>query len=403
MRINNNIAAANASRNLGETNSKISKNVEKLSTGYRINRAGDDASGLVISNQLRAQTSGLRQAVRNAQDGVSVLQTAEGALDQVNTMLNRMRDLAVQAGNSGTNSQAARQAGQAEVAQLRTEVDRIASTTKFGSLNLLDGSFGINNAKASGFLSAATITIGAASNTLTLTFAGAVTGNVTATLAAGTYTGAQLATEVQRAVKAAMIGGTTASIQAAAETVTVTATSVGGGGTALSLDIGGFAATQTFSLSGTATGGATPASGFQALTSSAASGSGGLFQVGANANETIPLTLLNMSASSLGIAAIDISGGDTAVATALTALDSAINTVSSSRGNIGAMQNRFESMISNLQVTTENLAASESRIRDTDMASEMVEFTKNQVLSQAGTAMLAQANQIPQGILSLLR
>ena len=403
MRINNNMAAANASRNLGETQAKMSKNVEKLSTGYRINRAGDDASGLVISNQLRAQTSGLRQAVRNAQDGVSVLQTAEGALDQVNTMLNRMRDLAVQAGNSGTNSQAARQAGQAEVAQLRTEVDRIASTTKFGSLNLLDGSFGINNAKASGFLSAATITIGAASNTLTLTFAGAVTGNVTATLAAGTYTGAQLATEVQRAVKAAMIGGTTASIQAAAETVTVTATSVGGGGTALSLDIGGFAATQTFSLSGTATGGATPASGFQALTSSAASGSGGLFQVGANANETIPLTLLNMSASSLGIAAIDISGGDTAVATALTALDSAINTVSSSRGNIGAMQNRFESMISNLQVTTENLAASESRIRDTDMASEMVEFTKNQVLSQAGTAMLAQANQIPQGILSLLR
>ncbi|MEI6403506.1 MAG: flagellin, partial [Actinomycetota bacterium] len=402
MRINNNIAAANASRNLGETNSKISKNVEKLSTGYRINRAGDDASGLVISNQLRAQTSGLRQAVRNAQDGVSVLQTAEGALDQVNTMLNRMRDLAVQAGNSGTNSQAARQAGQAEVAQLRTEVDRIASTTKFGSLNLLDGSFGINNAKASGFLSAATITIGAASNTLTLTFAGAVTGNVTATLTAGTYTGAQLATEVQRAVKAAMLGGTTASIQAASNNVTVTATSVGGGGTALSLDIGGFAATQTFSLSGTATGGATPASGFQALTSSAASGSGGLFQVGANASETVALTLSSMSSSTLGLAAIDISAGDTSVATALTALDTAINTVSTSRGTIGAMQNRFESMISNLQVTTENLAASESRIRDTDMASEMVEFTKNQVLSQAGTAMLAQANQIPQGILSLL-
>ena len=181
MRINNNVTAANASRNLAETNSKIGKNVEKLSTGYRINRAGDDASGLVISNQLRAQVSGLRQAVRNAQDGVSVLQTAEGALDQVSTMLNRMRDLAVQAANSGTNSLAARQAGQAELTQLRTEIDRISTSTKFGSLNLLDGSFGITNAKASGFLSSANITIGAASNTLTLTFAGGVAGSVSAT------------------------------------------------------------------------------------------------------------------------------------------------------------------------------------------------------------------------------
>jgi flagellin len=403
MRINNNMAAANASRNLGETNAKISKNVEKLSTGYRINRAGDDASGLVISNQLRAQTSGLRQAVRNAQDGVSVLQTAEGALDQVNTMLNRMRDLAVQAANSGTNSLAARQAGQAELDQLRTEIGRISTTTKFGSLNLLDGSFGISNAKASGFLSAANITIGAASQALTLTFAGGVAGAVTATLATGIYTGAQLATEVQRAVKAAMLGSGTAAISAASNNVTVTATSVAGGGTALSLDIGGFAAGQTFALSGTATGGATPASGFQALTSAAASGTGGQFQVGANASETVSLTLSNMSASALGLTGLDISAGDASVATAITALDAAIGTVSTNRGTIGAMQNRFESMISNLQVTTENLAASESRIRDTDMAAEMVEFTKNQVLSQAGTAMLAQANQIPQGILSLIR
>jgi flagellin len=252
-------------------------------------------------------------------------------------------------------------------------------------------------------LSAATITIAAASQALTLTFAGGVAGAVTATLATGTYTGAQLATEVQRAVKAAMLGSGTAAISAASNNVTVTATSVAGGGTALSLDIGGFSAGQTFALSGTATGGATPASGFQALTSVAASGSGGLFQVGANASETVSLTLSNMSASALGLTGLDISAGDASVATAITALDAAIGTVSTNRGTIGAMQNRFESMISNLQVTTENLAASESRIRDTDMAAEMVEFTKNQVLSQAGTAMLAQANQIPQSILSLLR
>jgi flagellin len=125
--------------------------------------------------------------------------------------------------------------------------------------------------------------------------------------------------------------------------------------------------------------------------------------VGANASETVSLTLSNMSASALGLTGLDISAGDSQVATAITALDAAIGTVSTNRGTIGAMQNRFESMISNLQVTTENLAASESRIRDTDMAAEMVEFTKNQVLSQAGTAMLAQANQIPQSILSLIR
>ena len=403
MRININTSAANASRSLGVTTNNLSKNVEKLSTGFRINRAGDDASGLVISNRLRAQVSGLRQAIRNAQDGVSVLQTAEGALVEVNTMLQRMRDLAVQASSTATYDTAARTAAQAEITALRTEIGRISTTTKFGSLSLLDGSFGISNAKASGFLSAANITIGAASQALTLTFAGGVAGAVTATLATGTYTGAQLATEVQRAVKAAMLGSGTAAISAASNNVTVTATSVAGGGTALSLDIGGFAAGQTFALSGTATGGATPASGFQALTSAAASGTGGQFQVGANASETVSLTLSNMSASALGLTGLDISAGDASVATAITALDAAIGTVSTNRGTIGAMQNRFESMISNLQVTTENLAASESRIRDTDMAAEMVEFTKNQVLSQAGTAMLAQANQIPQGILSLIR
>ena len=277
MRININTSAANASRSLGVTTNNLSKNVEKLSTGFRINRAGDDASGLVISNRLRAQVSGLRQAIRNAQDGVSVLQTAEGALVEVNTMLNRMRDLAVQASSTATYDTAARTAAQAEITALRTEITRVGDTTKFGSIGLLDGT-----ASAS----------------------------------------------------------------------------------ALTFQVG----------SGTATG------------------------------EAIGVTLMTISSAALTLASIDVSSTTYASITgAITTLDTAISAVSNSRATIGALQNRFESLTSNLSVTVENLAASESRIRDTDMAAEMVEFTKNQVLQQAGTAMLAQANQIPQSILSLLR
>jgi flagellin len=410
MRINNNLAAANASRNLGETNMKISKNVEKLSTGYRINRAGDDASGLVISNSLRAQTSGLRQAIRNGQDGVSVLQTAEGALDQVNTMLNRMRDLAVQAANTGTNSLSARSAAQAEVVALREEVDRISSTTKFGSLSLLDGSFGVSTAKSSGFVSNANSIVVAAANTqLAITFntgsatTGIVNGTVTASLVAATYTSADAyAAEVARAVKVALLGATTANVKALADNVKVTATAVTGGGAAMTLEIGGLATGQTFTTAGGATT-AGAATGWTAMTTTNVTGQGGSFQVGANAGDVINLALTASNQTALGLTTISLTGTDAAISATIAALDSAISTVSTQRGSIGALQNRFESMIQNLQVTTENLAASESRIRDTDMAAEMVEFTKNQVLSQAGTAMLAQANQIPQGILSLLR
>jgi flagellin len=410
MRINNNMAAANASRNLGETQANISKNVEKLSTGYRINRAGDDASGLVISNSLRAQTSGLRQAIRNGQDGVSVLQTAEGALDQVNTMLNRMRDLAVQAANTGTNSLAARTAAQAEVTALGEEVNRISSTTKFGSLSLLDGSFGVTTAKSSGFVSnASSIVVAAANTQLAITFntgsatTGIVTGTVTASLTAGTYTSAEAyASEVSRAVKAALLAAGTAAVQGLADSVNVTSASVTGGGAALTLDIGGLATGQTFTTAGGATA-AGASTGWTAMTTAEVTGSGGNFQVGANAGDVINLSLGSTNMASLGLSTISLTGTDAAISATIAALDSAVNTISTQRGSIGALQNRFESMIQNLQVTTENLAASESRIRDTDMAAEMVEFTKNQVLSQAGTAMLAQANQIPQGILSLLR
>jgi flagellin len=279
MRININTAAMTASRSLGNTTASIGKSVEKLSTGYRINKAGDDAAGLVISNRLRAQVSGLRQAIRNAQDGVSVLQTAEGALVEVSTMLQRMRDLSVQASNVATYDTAARTAAQAEIAALRTEITRIGDTTKFGNIALLDGS-----------------------------------------------------------------------VSVAASALT--------------------------------------------------------FQVGANtaSGDSIAITLGAISSTALTLGSIDLASATYASVTdGIGVLDTAISVVSDMRAKLGALSNRFDSLVSNLSVTTENLASSESRIRDTDMAAEMVEFTKNQVLQQAGTAMLAQANQIPQGILALLQ
>ena len=271
MRINQNSMAINAYRNLSTNNVNLGKSLEKLSSGFRINRAADDAAGLVISQNLRSQVSGLRQATRNAQDGISVVQTAEGALNEVHTILNRMRDLTVQAANTGTNDATSLAAAQAEINALAQEVDRIGTATKFGQKQLLDG----------------------------------------------TYTAQQ-------------------------------------------------------------------------------------FQVGANSGDTVTVSVADMRATALAVNALDVTSA-AGVTASSTAIDAAIGSVSTARGGLGALQNRFESMINNLQVTTENLVASESRIRDTDMAAEMTTFTKNQILSQAGTAMLAQANQVPQSVLQLLR
>ena len=392
MRINQNVEALNAWRSLSTTNTEMGKSLEKLSSGFRINRAADDASGLVISQGLRAQVSGLRQATRNAQDGISVVQTAEGALNEVHSMLNRMRDLAVQAANTGTNDTAARTAANAEVTQLSAEIDRISSSTKFGQQSLLNGSFGVTAAIKTGFNATGTYTVPATSNfQINVNGVGAKTVN----LVAGTYTGAQLASHMQSAIRTALTSGGTYT-QAQADAVTVESTTVGAG---FSLSIkANLANTQTFTLTD---GAGTPLAA-QNLTGAitAASGSGGTFQVGSNAGDTISVALASVSATGLGIGALDLVNS---ASTAITALDSAIASVSTTRGNLGAVQNRFESTINNLQVTTENLAASESRIRDTDMALEMTQFTRHQVLLQAGTAMLGQANQLPQSVLRLLQ
>jgi flagellin len=283
LRINQNISAMNAYRNLSVTDGQMSKSLEKLSSGFRINRAADDADGLAISEGLRSQVGGLKVAVRNAQDGVNVAQTAEGALNETTSILQRMRDLTVQAQNSGTygdSTDSSVKAIQAEADQLAKELTRIASKTEFNGQKLLDGTY------------------------------------------AGNF----------------QIGAN------AGDTLTV------------KIDSG------------------TAGKGFDATT----------LAVGSGATEA------------------DTKALDVSASTTLTAIDAALTNVSSARANIGAVQNRFEHTINNLNVAVENLSASESQIRDTDMAQEMTKFTRSQILQQAGTSMLAQANQSQQSVLKLL-
>jgi flagellin len=394
MRINQNIQAFNAFRNLSSTNGAMGKSLEKLSSGFRINRAADDAAGLVISQGLRAQVSGLRQATRNAQDGISVVQTAEGALNEVHSMLNRMRDLAVQSANTGSVDSEARTAAQAEVNQLTAEVTRIGSTTKFGGSNLLNGSFGLTAGTLTGYDNDDSIAV-TAGDDFTVSVTGG-SGALTVELAAGTYTGAQFAALAENAAKGVLAASSNATDQAAAANFSVSATTVGAG-SAITFSNGGAAAIAI------GDGNGTPLAGFDVDpigTAAAATGSGAVFQVGAGATDTLTISLSEISATELGVSALDLVND---AAGAITAIDNAISDVSELRGDLGAYQNRFESTVANLQVTTENLAASESRIRDTDMALEMVSFTRHQVLLQAGTAMLGQANQLPQSILRLLQ
>jgi flagellin len=397
MIINQNVMAMNASRNLSATNVMLGKSLEKLSSGFRINRAADDAAGLVVSQGLRAQIGGLQQAARNAQDGISVVQTAEGALNEVHTMLGRMRDLAVQAANSGANDSAAKNAAQAEINALTTEITRISSNTRFGGVNLLDGSYGIRTAataSSAGIANTGTVAASGGSFSISINGGPAISVSLSANLNGSASSAASLASDINSALTAAgsVYGGK----------VHIDSTPVAGSSTlnVLSLQVDGLKTGQSFTLTN-GSGNPLTALGFSSL-SSTQTGTGGVFQIGANANETVSLAISATDATTLGIGSLDVTT-DTGAASAIAALDGAISTVSGVRGNLGALQNRFESMINNLQVTTENLSASEGRIRDTDMAAEMVNFTKNNVLMQAGTAMLAQANQVPNTVLSLLK
>ncbi|MGQ0843535.1 MAG: flagellin N-terminal helical domain-containing protein [Sporichthyaceae bacterium] len=406
LRINQNIAAMNAYRNLSVTSGQMEKSLERLSSGFRINRAADDASGLSISEGLRSQIGGLKVAVRNSQDAISVVQTAEGALTETTSILQRMRDLSVQAANGGSQDVKAQAAAQTEFAQLQGELDRIAKTTSFGGQKLLD----VGVASSAGYDGA--FQVGANNTTddrinvdLTAAVFGAATTSVVGSAAtAGTLvgTGTFAAPTAAEEFEVTIDGG-------AAVTVTLTGAEADFG------DIADAINTAVGSTVATATGGGvTLTSGTTGASSSVAVGNftgvtasemglTGTATAGAAAVTQVLGTATGFDSAGLGVGS-GITVDSTANArNAIDWVDNAVKNVSTARAQLGAYQNRFEHTINNLNVAVENLSASESRIRDTDMASEMVSFTRNQILSQAGTAMLAQANSAPQGVLQLLR
>ncbi|MEU8657992.1 flagellin [Actinoplanes philippinensis] len=400
LRINQNIAAQNAYRNLSVTDNQMSKSLEKLSSGFRINRAADDAAGLSISEGLRAQTGGLKVAVRNAQDAISVVQTAEGALNEVTSMLQRMRDLSVQANNASLDDEA-KQAANGEFQQLSAEIDRISETTSFGKSKLLDGTFGNTHTSTGTPIAAAsaptTTTVNITElggSTLTPPLATAAIdltdGKVPPTTLPAHEAVQKINDAVSTALKAGGKHGDEITFSAEVDS-TGAITFKAQGSTAFNVD----AATLNIAAGdATKNTAATP----------------GAFQIGANAGETLDVAINAVSSKTLGLNNLDLTVAadpDTNTASgaakAMDALDVAIKSVSDTRAKLGAHQNRFEHTINNLNVAVENLSASESRIRDTDMAQEMVSFTRNQILTQAGTSMLSQANQASQNVLSLLR
>jgi flagellin len=383
LRINQNIAAQNAYRSLSVSDSQMSKSLEKLSSGYRINRAADDAAGLAISEGLRSQVGGMKVAVRNAQDGVSVAQTAEGALNEVHSILQRMRDLGVQAGNDSNNADARNNIG-TEVASLRDELDRIGKTTNFNGTKLLDGSANLKFQVGADGTSDSQIGVDLTSINVSTLSSGL--GNSSATFDVVTPT--------------AVTGAQTFGISGdATNDVTVTLGAAGTyktvGDVAKALnDNAGFSAKF---------GASVDSQNRLVVTAKVAGPTPGTSVVqgntGAAANAAVGTGIAVAANQAVGLSFTDA----TAAQNAVTKIDDAIKTVSTARATLGAYQNRFEHTINNANVAIENLSASESRIRDTDMAQEMMSYTRSQILTQAGTSMLAQANQSQQGVLSLLR
>jgi flagellin len=493
--VNTNIAALNAYRNLSSTQNDLSKSLEKLSSGLRINRAADDAAGLAISEGLRAQIGGTTQAVRNAQDGISVVQTAEGALTETHSILQRMRTLSVQASNDGGLSATAKSNIQDEEKQLQTELTRISDTTTFNGKKLLDGTYSgvfqvgantsaqdqitvdlvgkglsaqglgvdalniggsIADAKVTGGVAgspgtAATAAVytsgplavgaldtafgttgtaddaasiksaieGAVGSGYTVTVGGATTAwEVTVT---STATGADAATDLAALItgageKAKVSGGADAGPIVGAKGAEFTATidlsnvggkvTIGSGANAKTLDLDAVAATFNADTTDTA-----KTTAINSALSAFVTGNAALDQT-AGANPTA-LTVVDGKATLTLKAATPTAAGETgetfkvddtgSARAAIDDIDAAITSVSKVRSQLGAVQNRFDHTINNLNVAVENLNASESRIRDTDMASEMVSYTRASILSQAGTAMLAQAKNLPQSVLQLLQ
>lgn len=367
LRIMHNIAAMNAHRQLLISDSMLSKSLERLSSGYRINRAADDAAGLAISQRMRAQIAGLQQASRNAGQAVNLVQTAEGAMNEIHNMLTRMRELAVQAASDSV-SDSDRESIQQEFDQLRREITRIANVTEYNGASLLDGTYQGNAVSPNS-------TAYTEDGVVEIVLSGAATGTYTFSDSTGDN-------------KVSLGNGTVT------ETVTFSAPATGET-TVLNFSTLGIEVEVNWNFQDG------DLNGLNVVVYQA--GSGGVFQVGADndANNRLEFGIDGMSASTLGLSGLTLetrSGAQSAI----DAIDSAIDTVNTERAELGAVQNRLTYTIANVNNAVENLQASESTIRDADFAEEITQFTRAQILVQAGTAMLAQANIAPQAVLQLL-
>jgi flagellin len=380
--INTNVVSLNAQRNLTTSQNALATSLQRLSSGMRINSAKDDAAGLAISQRMTSQINGLNQAARNANDGISMSQTAEGALGEIGNNLQRIRDLSVQSRNA-SNSVSDRTALNNEVQQLKSEIDRVASTTSFNGIKLLDGSFN-NQAFQVGANVGETISITSLVNAQSSSLGTTTTSSANVTGAAPTAFTAITAGDLT-------ING-----------VSVGAVAAGGSAATQGANIAAAINTKSGLTNVTATA---DAAGKVSLVNASGSSTIVAF-AGASASTAITGLTAGTTAATTstvaGFAGVDISttvGADVAIA----AMDSALSAVNAGRADLGAYQNRFSSAISNVQTTSENLTASRSRIVDTDFAAETATLSRNQVLQQAGTAMLAQANAMPQSVLALLR
>ena len=412
MRIQHNIMAMNAYRNYTNNTSALSKNLEKLSSGYKINRAGDDAAGLAISEKMRAQITGLETAQKNAKDGISLVQTAEGALTEVHDMLNRMYELAEQSANGTFEDGTDRKQLQKEVDQLKSEINRIADSANFNGIKLLDGSMSANGTttiKSAASTQAAGVDVNIVADSVfdangsrsELKFSFSVVskasdmgakvdknGNVTISVAKATAGQASYsAADIQALLSKVTAQGTdvSADMVNAAKNATVTGAGI--------QDAAGTGAGKWTALK-KSNGGNAVANAGKPLT----------LQIGDTSDSfnQLKVGIKDCHVAALGLTDMKIGDQDSA-AKALDKIKSAINYVSDVRGTLGATQNRLDHTINNLSVMQENIQDAESTIRDTDVADEMMAYTKNNILIQSAQAMLAQANQVPQGVLQLLQ
>ncbi|WP_371360883.1 flagellin [Sporomusa malonica] len=397
MIINHNMASLNTLRQMGVNEKATSNSLEKLSSGLRINRAGDDAAGLAISEKMRGQIRGLDQAARNGQDSISMIQTAEGGLNETHSILQRMRELAVQA-STDTNTTTDRNALQDEMKQLTNEIDRIANTTEFNTKKLLNGDLkGINNQiNGSGALES---TFGNGSVKLSNIANVSVNGKTDV-----------IHINIVSSAKVSTNGITAAKISTSTVLGNITKISVSSGQVKISTTtITGGAATLTIKLSQdkSVRAGDTITISIQKGALANNGNNAAVAQIGANAGQVLKIGINAMDSTSIGIRdtkgnALDLTTQKNADG-AIYLVNNAIQKVSTERSKLGALQNRLEHTINNLGTSSENVTAAESRIRDVDMAKEMTTFQKNNILNQAAQAMLAQANQQPQGVLQLLR